>query len=296
MSWSDDENEAVDGSIPGLLTRRRFLGAAAAVLGSSVATAVYAAEIEPHWVEFVERPLPIRSLPSRLVGARLVQLSDIHVGWVDEDYLRRAFRRVAALKPEIVALTGDYISWRSDVLDDAARMYRHLPLGTQATVATLGNHDYGPNWRRPKVAAAVTAILQSAGVNVLRNHVADVHGLRIVGLEDLWGPFFDAGPVLERVGEGDSTLVLSHNPDSVDRPGWGAYRGWVLAGHTHGGQCRPPFLPPPVVPVKNKRYTAGEIPAGDRTLYISRGLGHYWKVRFNVRPEITVFTLESATA
>ena len=73
--------------------------------------------------------------------------------------------------------------------------------------------------------------------------------------------------------------------------------GWVLAGHTHGGQCKPPFLRPPALPVRNKRYSAGAIDAGNgRTLYINRGLGHLIRVRFNVRPEITLFTLRRADA
>jgi predicted MPP superfamily phosphohydrolase len=81
----------------------------------------------------------------------------------------------------------------------------------------------------------------------------------------------------------------------VDLPGWGAFNGWVLAGHTHGGQCKAPFLPPPILPVKNKRYSSGEFAlAGGRRLYINRGVGTYLPVRFNVRPEVTVFTLEAS--
>jgi uncharacterized protein len=50
-----------------------------------------------------------------------------------------------------------------------------------------------------------------------------------------------------------------------------------------------------MLPVQNKRYTAGEITiTSDRTLYINRGLGHLYQVRFNVRPEITQFTLQRA--
>ena len=74
-----------------------------------------------------------------------------------------------------------------------------------------------------------------------------------------------------------------------------AIEGWILSGHTHGGQCKPPFLPPPLLPVRNRRYTSGEIDAtGGRRLYISRGVGHTMMVRFNARPEVTVFTLQRA--
>jgi predicted MPP superfamily phosphohydrolase len=80
----------------------------------------------------------------------------------------------------------------------------------------------------------------------------------------------------------------------VDLDGWQPFSGWILSGHTHGGQCKPPFLPPPVLPVKNKRYTSGAFAInGDRQMYISRGVGTVLPVRFNVRPEVTVFTLRN---
>jgi hypothetical protein len=88
---------------------------------------------------------------------------------------------------------------------------------------------------------------------------------------------------------------LCHNPDGADQPGWGDYQGWILAGHTHGGQCRPPFCRPPCLPVENPRYVAGEVDLGDgRRLYINRALGHLLRLRFNVRPEITAFRLTRA--
>ena len=76
---------------------------------------------------------------------------------------------------------------------------------------------------------------------------------------------------------------------------WEGYEGWILSGHTHGGQCKAPFLPPPLLPVRNRRYTAGEFALdGNRQLYISRGVGHLLQVRFNVRPEVTAFELRPA--
>jgi predicted MPP superfamily phosphohydrolase len=87
-------------------------------------------------------------------------------------------------------------------------------------------------------------------------------------------------------------LFLCHNPDAADFNEWAGFQGWILCGHTHGGQCKPPLLDPPLLPVKNKRYIAGEYDLFDgRRLYINRGLGHLRQVRFNVRPEITAFTL-----
>ena len=87
-------------------------------------------------------------------------------------------------------------------------------------------------------------------------------------------------------------VVLCHNPDVCDLSVWSDYKGWILAGPTHGGQVEPPFLPQPILPVKNRAYSAGEIDLNDgRTLYINRALGNIFPIRFNVRPEITVFEL-----
>jgi uncharacterized protein len=114
-------------------------------------------------------------------------------------------------------------------------------------------------------------------------------------LRDLAGIPSEGPSFLASLDPSRASLVLSHNPDTVDLPVWGGYEGWILAGHTHGGQCKPPFLPPPLLPVRNRRYTAGEFElSGGRRLYISRGVGHLLEVRFNVRPEVTVFTLQSA--
>jgi predicted MPP superfamily phosphohydrolase len=244
-------------------------------------------------VQLVHRRLPIRGLPPGLVGRRLVQISDVHVGpRVSDDYLIDVFERVAELQPDIVVLTGDLISYHAPVFRQVAAVYRHFPRGRLGTFAILGNHDYGVNWSHPEVAQRVVDAVAPFGIDVLRNRIASVEGLQIVGLDDFWGTDFDPEPVLASVDRARAALVLSHNPDTADLPIWNQFTGWILAGHTHGGQCKPPFLPPPLLPVRNRRYTAGEFAvSGDRRMYISRGVGHLLQVRFNVRPEITAFTL-----
>jgi uncharacterized protein len=270
----------------------RSLAAAAA---GSAATGFYTWRIEPHWLELVERPLPIRKLPGDLQGCRLALLSDVHVGRVDQAYLRHSCEQVRAARPDFVVFTGDFITYdAAGRLDQLAEFLRHYPLGRLGTVAVLGNHDYGPGWAHPEIAAQVVALAEGAGITVLRNQAVDRSGLQLVGLDDLWARRFSPRAGLGQTDPGAATLVLSHNPDTVDRAGWEDYHGWILAGHTHGGQCKPPFLPPPILPVQNRRYTAGEIPlSGERRLYISRGVGHLLRVRFNVRPEVTLFRLSA---
>jgi uncharacterized protein len=278
------------------LSRRRFLQAVGSSLGVAAGVGFYTWRVEPHWLEIVRRRLPIRRLPPSLAGRTLVHLSDVHVGpRVDDEYVLATFRRIAALQPDIVVLTGDFGSYHPGIFEQLASVYRHFPAGRIGTVAILGNHDYGPAWRHPELAARLVEIVQPFGINVLRNQVCEIGGLQIAGLDDLWANQFKPAAALPQLDPRRAAIVLSHNPDTVDLPVWQNYEGWILSGHTHGGQCKPPFLPPPLLPVRNRRYTAGEFQlAGNRRLYISRGVGHLLHVRFNVRPEATVFDLTPA--
>jgi predicted MPP superfamily phosphohydrolase len=267
-----------------------------AALASGLGVGLYTWQIEPHWLEIVRRRLLIDRLPESLHGRTLAQLSDIHVGpRVSDSYVLGAFDRVRALAPDIVVYTGDYVSHEPDIYAHAKRVYAHAPRGRLGTVGILGNHDYGPDWAHPDVAARIVDQLEAAGIRILRNEVVDLSGLQVAGMDDLWGRRFDPVRTLAALDDHRPAIVLSHNPDTVDRPGWDRFHGWVLSGHTHGGQCKPPFLPPPLLPVQNRRYTCGEFELDcDRMLYISRGIGHLMQVRINVRPEITLFELHRA--
>jgi len=268
-------------------------GAGAAAVG------LYTWRIEPHWLEFTHADLPVAGLPGELDGCTLAQISDLHIGpKVDDSYIVESLQRLADLKPDFVAFTGDWITYRGpQQFEQLRRVIAHFPHGRLGTVGILGNHDYGFNWRMIEVARQVSEIAVQAGVTMLRNRAIRIAGLQFLGLDDLWSPYFDPQGLLGEKGRDPATLVLCHNPDAADRPVWGDYRGWILAGHTHGGRCKPPFLPPPLLPVKNRRYSAGRIElSGGRTMYISRGVGHLLRVRFNVRPEISVFRLRAASS
>jgi len=95
-------------------TRRAFLkNTARCVVYGGALVGLYAWRVEPHWLEFTNRELPIANLPPELVGTTLVQISDAHVGdTVDSDYLMDAFRRVAAFEPDWIVFTGDFMSLR----------------------------------------------------------------------------------------------------------------------------------------------------------------------------------------
>ena len=274
-----------------LFTRRNILRLG--VYGGGAGTLGYTAAVEPFFLEVVERELPVNRLPGRLKGKTLVQISDIHASArVSADFLRKSLARVSRMKPDIVVYTGDFITLDEGTESGLAAVLPHLPKGALGTAAILGNHDYGVNWAEEDWALRIMAGLAERGIPTLRNEVLDIGGLQVLGLDDLWAEKFDLGLGLSALDPGKAAIALTHNPDTVDLGDWGPYQGWILAGHTHGGQCKPPFLPPPLLPVRNKRYTAGHIAlSGGRDLYINRALGYLHQVRFNVRPEVTVFTL-----
>lgn len=280
------------------ISRRRALQAAAAgLLGGSGASALYALRIEPHWVRVHRRDLPVIGLPAGLVGKTLVQISDLHVGpIVDSNYLAATLELVASLGPDLTVITGDFMHCQGDERVEAvSRLFRDFRPGPLGCLAVLGNHDYGKGWDKTESADLLCRTLERQGVKVLREASEEVAGLQVIGLEDLWGPRFHPESFLKSLDWDKPTLALCHNPDAVDLPIWEGFRGWTLSGHTHGGQCKPPFLPPPILPVKNRRYTRGAFDlAGGRSLYINPGLGYLKRVRFNVRPEVTAFRLTSA--
>jgi predicted MPP superfamily phosphohydrolase len=293
-------SERSDHAGPKTMTRRKWLKRAGGLLAVS-SVGLYTRYIEPGWVDIVHKTMPIRSLPKSLEGRTLVQISDIHIGpHVEDAFLIRWFKQVSDWKPEIVVFTGDFLTLRRDLSipsDQMKEVLTHFPQGSLATLGVLGNHDYGYRWGDSRAANRVTNIAQDAGVEILRNRIRDVDGLQIAGFDDFWGTNFDGKGVIRRIDLGQPAIALCHNPDVVDLPIWSGYRGWILSGHTHGGQCKAPLFRPPMLPIQNNRYYSGEIPLDDgRNLYVNRALGHSLPVRFNVRPEITVFRLTPFSA
>jgi len=277
------------------MNRRKFIKGISTVGALGLFSGLYAWQIEPFWLEFVQLKMPIKHLPKKLVGSTLMQISDIHVGnRFDRKFIIDSFKKAKDYQPEFVVYTGDFVSYDTkEQLEQLEEVMQDVVLGSKGTIAILGNHDYGKNWSEPYVADKIASILRDKGVTVLRNEQKTIEGLNFIGLDDFWGTNYYPSKVLDNLNLNRANITLSHNPDTVDHEMWNNYDSWILSGHTHGGQCKPPFLNPPMLPVKNRRYNAGKIDLEDgRTLYINRALGHLWQVRFNVRPEITIFELE----
>jgi predicted MPP superfamily phosphohydrolase len=283
----------------GRFSRRRFLtGSALAV----AAAGLYPTEIERHFIEVVDQTFHIRRLPDEFRGFRIAQLSDIHLEWYTEDYfLRWAVNRINALKPDMVLLTGDFISNNQHGPD--TRAYAALPhcaeilskLQCPLRYAIMGNHDVAVD------SPAVQAALTGRGITPLVNRTVPVErgGRRfwLSGLDDAMFGTPDIAAAVPANPDGP-VILMAHEPDFIDdivQHPRGQFVDLVLSGHTHGGQIRVPFGGPLALPTLGHKYVEGRFLRNQTQLYVNRGLGTVgYPVRFNCPPEITHITLQPA--
>jgi uncharacterized protein len=290
------------------LNRRAFLkkvGWSGAALAAGAAA--YAAWIEPTRVQVNRLRVAVRGLPRAFDGLTIAQLSDLHRSHeVSSAYLNHCVDLANALEPDLIALTGDYLTYvwdriwlewailgdrqsAPDFLRDVAACVGRAR-ARYGVFACLGNHD---RWYD---ATAVAGALRGAGVTVLRNEHAAVRiggePLPIVGIDDPWGGWADLPGAFAGV-DAPFALVLMHRPDFFEH--WvrkGAHL--ILAGHTHGGQVDLPLIGPPVMSRLGRKYPHGLFRRDDVQMYVNRGLGVTPPaVRFNCPPEISFFRLEA---
>jgi len=211
-------------------------------------------------------------LPALAVArVRVLHLSDLHVTEaVEQSYTQRVQEQIRALAPDLIVMTGDYLS-REDRLPLLATWLEGLPGARYGTYAVLGNHYYWAG--KPD---GVRAVLERAGVRLVGGvctnvDVATGRAFRLCGTEEPWGPgYSDAAPDRDSYG---ATLVLSHTPDNIYEV---AERGAtaLFAGHTHGGQFRLPLLGPLVVPSRyGRRFEEGHFVVNGTHLFVSAGVG-----------------------
>jgi len=280
------------------MKRRNFIKTSfLSLAGIGLLSGLYAWQIEPFRLEIVHIKMPIKNLPKHLIGKTLMQISDIHIGnRFDYQFILDSFIIANQFKPDYVVYTGDYISLENGQtpIDKLKHVIENSVKGSLGTLAILGNHDYGVNWSQPEIANKITDLFNINEITILRNEQIQINGLNFIGLDDFWGLNFNPEKALQNFNKSEANIALCHNPDVCDLDIWKDYDSWILSGHTHGGQVKPPFLTPPLLPVQNKAYSSGIYKLeNDRTLYINRALGHLWQVRFNVRPEITLFQLQN---
>jgi predicted MPP superfamily phosphohydrolase len=291
------ERDAEGGRESTHLTRRTFLGAAAA---AALSTALYAGEIARHELVTERRAIAIEHLPESFSGFRIAQISDFHfAAYTEPFYMRRVVERVNALRPDLLLLTGDFISM-APIERPQAAAYAPLCAALLASLdcplryGVLGNHDWMVN------AAAVTESLNAVGIRILDNEYLPLErdGKRIwlAGVADALSPAFNLRRALppHALTANEPVILMCHEPDVLDVV---AATGvdLMLSGHTHGGQVRLPFVPPLFLPPLGKLFIAGHFTRRRTQLYVNRGIGAVGlPFRFNCPSEITEITLRPA--
>lgn len=258
----------------------------------------YSTLVEPGWLAVEQITLALPRLAKPFSGFRLAQISDVHMGgWMNRERLRQVVEAVLAQEPDLVVITGDFVigsGWNASLQAVLDEMVEELSVLTEAcvTLAVLGNHDYWTN------AGAVRAALQACKIVNISNDVytlsRDVGQLHIAGVDDIWEGQDRLDLVLEKLPRAGAALLLAHEPDYADLSAETGRFDLQLSGHSHGGQVVLPFIGPPILPYLGGKYPSGLYKVGDMWQYTNRGVGMArLKVRFNCRPEITVFTFES---
>ncbi len=277
----------------GGMSRRRFLKCTGLAIGAAaVGGAVDALAIEPHWFKVTRHDIVVPNLPPKWDGATIAQISDIHIGPHSTlAHAREIVDMCNDLKPDIIALTGDYVSKADAITQALVEVLRDLRAGV-GKFAVLGNHDYWAD------ARGVIASLRSAGIPLLKNshRIAWRAGqpLCFAGVDDLFTGRADAARALAGVGREAARVLLCHNPDYAEQLPAEPRVDLMLAGHTHGGQVVLPLIGPPVLPIKHRKYAAGLVSGPRCKVFVSRGLGMVGvPIRFNCRPELPLITMKS---
>jgi uncharacterized protein len=223
-------------------------------------------------------------------GLRVVHLTDIHHSlFTPLEDVQRAVHLANQLRADVVALTGDYVTFSPMYIWPVARALGKLR-ARLGVFAVLGNHDFQVD------PGLMTRALQAQHIRVLRNAH---HSLRLgsaplwlVGVDDLWWNRDDLPGALRSVPARDPKILLCHNPLGIQAA---AMHGidLVLSGHTHGGQVRLPVVGSVYGRSKlGRRFVEGWNRLQNTQIYVSRGIGKVLvPLRLGCPPEVTCLRL-----
>ena len=260
------------------------------LIKSALAQAARVAFTEPFMLSIERQEIYLRRLPAKLDGLRVVHLSDFHYGpLVNPQHLQRAVKVANDLRPDLIALTGDYISQDRIYAAPCAEVVGKLR-ARHGVYAVLGNHDHWTD------AQLIADLFRAEDIRVLVNEGSrmDLHGesFWLAGVDDTMVGLEDLSLALAGARHNELKLLLAHNPTILRRAARAGV-DLVLSGHTHGGQVtwrseksrsgRP-----------RRRMLRGLGRRGNTQIYVTRGLGTVvLPIRYGCPPEISVLDLRT---
>lgn len=260
-------------------------------LAAGISQMARAALAEPYMLMVERHAIALRRLPRALDGFRIVHLSDLHHSpFTSSRQIERAIETANSLEPDIIALTGDYVSHERSYIAPCAELVGRLR-ARQGVYAVLGNHDHWTD------AALIADLFSLAGLRVLINEgmrfEQDGAAFWLAGVDDTMVGQEDLSLALAGSHRDEMKLLLAHNPVILRRAARAGV-DLVLSGHTHGGQVawrsersasgRP-----------RRRLLKGLGRQGETQIYVTRGLGTVvLPIRYGCPPEVSLLELRCA--
>lgn len=260
----------------------------------------FGTEFSKEFFDVVNVDIELNNLDLAFNNYKIINLTDIHIGqWLNPEYLEGVVEYVNTLKPDMITLTGDYVSYILEGYEeDLKKSFKKLK-AKDGKLAVLGNHDH---WLG---ASEIRNILKKADVKDLSNDVYtlkkseknDNHEklLNIAGVDSYTVGADNLDSVLKKLPNQGAAILLAHEPDFAKISSESGRFGLQISGHSHGGQ----FIIPgtniaPFRGPKSTRYPVGKYKVKNMIQYTGRGLGTntFW-MRINCKPEITLFHLKS---
>ncbi len=292
-------------STPAWHSRRRFLKQSAVLVSATPFVAAgYGLLYGRKDVEVVRQRVRLARLPKGFHGFRIAQLSDIHMGpFTTTDYIRRCVAITNGLKPDLIALTGDYIAWDPGLEGRVVSVLAGLR-APHGVFGCLGNHE-----EESETEEYVSGLFTAQGIRILRQEQTPIRldgdELNLIGIdcprtqserdeEEEYRRDVNRRLHQQLVIPGTVNILLSHEPSVFvfDRA---ADLGidLILAGHSHGGQLALEFVHRGLnLSHMFYRYTSGWYEQRSTKLYVNRGIGTTgFPIRLGARPEITILEL-----
>jgi uncharacterized protein len=268
-------------------TGKLFLG----LVTTSMITGIYSFKWERFRYEVKEIRLKVKNLPAAFEGWRIVQFSDVHMGFFyDIDDFKPVVKMINSINPDIIFFTGDLIEAGNMEPELYIQMLSELKVLRGGKWAVIGNHDMS-------IKNKVSWVLQNSDFTVLHNThdfiESNQEKLYIAGLDDIMYGLPNIEKAVDGIPDDSCVLLLAHEPDIADVSSHYAISA-QFSGHSHGGQVRIPFFGTLIKQRLASKYDDGLYQVGKEKmpLYVNRGIGTTnLPFRFFCRPEITVFHL-----